>query len=83
MLAVITHNNNNNDDDDDDDNDNISFVETLIYMYVHAWYMSVFCQKWLEENSPFLYFFLIHIHVFMLYFKSELIPFKIGFFTNF
>ena len=42
-----------------------------------------FHQKWKEENSPFLLHFLIHIHVLMLCRKFELIPIKIGFFTNF
>ena len=31
---------------------------------------------------PFLYFFLIHIHVLMLCRNFELIPIKIGFFKN-
>ena len=42
-----------------------------------------FCQKCQEENSAFLYFFLVHIHVLMLYFKFELIRIKIRFFMNF
>ena len=28
--------------------------------------LAKFHQKWLRENSPFLYFFLVHIHVLML-----------------
>ena len=42
-----------------------------------------FREKWLGENSAFLYFFLIDIHVFMLFIKFELIPIKFGFFINF
>ena len=34
------------------------------------------------ENNNLLHF-LIHIHVLMLHRKFELIPIKIGFFTNF
>ena len=39
--------------------------------------------KYQGENSQFLYFFLIHIHVFMLCKKFELIPIKLRFFMNF
>ena len=45
--------------------------------------LAKFHQKWLGENSPFLQFFLIHIHVLMLHRNFELIPIKIGFFMNF
>ena len=41
-----------------------------------------FHQKWLGENSPFLYFFLIRIHALILCRKFELIPIKIGFYGN-
>ena len=40
-------------------------------------------EKWLGEKSPFLYFFLMHIHVFMLCRKFELISIKIGFLKKF
>ena len=40
-------------------------------------------QKSKVENSPFLYFFFMHIHVLMLRRKFELIPIKIGFFMIF
>ena len=52
-------------------------------MYYSTWSLAKFHQKWLRENSPFLYFFLIHIHVLMLCRKFELILIKVGFFTNF
>ena len=52
-------------------------------LYYSTWSSAKFHQKWLGENSPFLYFFLIHIHVLMLYFKFELIPIKFGFFYEF
>ena len=42
-----------------------------------------FIEKWLGENSPFLYFFLMHIHVLKLCRNFEPIPIKISFFTNF
>ena len=42
-----------------------------------------FHHKWLGENSPFLYFFLIYIHVLIFCRMFELILFKIGFFMNF
>ena len=42
-----------------------------------------FHQKWLGKNSPFLKFFLLHIHVLILYRKFEPIPIKIEFFMNF
>ena len=45
--------------------------------------LAKFCQKGKDENSLFLYFFLIHIHVLMLCRKFELIPIKFRFFTNF
>ena len=47
-------------------------------MYYSTGSLAKFHQKSLGENSPFLYFFLIHIHVFMLYFKFELNPIKFG-----
>ena len=52
-------------------------------LYYSTGSLAKFHQKWQGENSPFLYFFLIHIHVLMLNIKFELIPIKIGFFTNF
>ena len=52
-------------------------------LYYSTWSSTKFHQKWQGENSPFLYFFLIHIHVHMLCRKFELIPIKIEFFTNF
>ena len=42
-----------------------------------------FHQKWLRENSPLLLCFLMHLHVLKLCRNFELIPIKIGFFTNF
>ena len=45
--------------------------------------LAKFHQKWQGENSPFLLYFLIHIHVLMLCRKFELIPIKIEFFTIF
>ena len=42
-----------------------------------------FHQKWVGENSSFLYFFLMHIHVLMLCRNFEPIPIKNRFFTNF
>ena len=44
--------------------------------------LAKFHQKWLGENSPFLKFFLIHIHVLMLSRNFELISIKIGEFLN-
>ena len=52
-------------------------------LYYSTGALAKFCQKWKVENSQFLYFFLIHIHVYMLCRKFELIPIKFGFFTNF
>ena len=52
-------------------------------LYYSTGSLAKFHQKWLGENSSFLYFFLMHIHVLMLRKKFELIPIKIGFFTNF
>ena len=52
-------------------------------LYYSTGSLAKFHQKWLGEKSQFLYFFLIHIHVLMLFFKFELIPIKIGFFMNF
>ena len=52
-------------------------------MYYSTGSLAKFRQKWLGENSPFLYFFLIHIDVLMLNINFELIPIKIGFFMNF
>ena len=52
-------------------------------LYYSTGSLAKFHQKWQGENSPFLYFFLIHIHVLMLSRKFELIPIKIGFFINF
>ena len=53
--------------------------KTLYYSTVS---LAKFQQKWLGENSPFLLHFVIHIHVLILCKKFELIPIKIGFFTN-
>ena len=52
-------------------------------LYYSTGSLAKFRQKWLGENSPFLSHFLMHIHVFMLCRKFELILIKIGFFTNF
>ena len=52
-------------------------------MYYSTGSLAKFHQKWLEENSPFLLHFLIHIHVLMLYRKFELISIEIEFFMNF
>ena len=52
-------------------------------LYYSTWSSAKFCQKWLRENSPFLYFFLIRIHVLMLSRNFEWILIKIGFFINF
>ena len=52
-------------------------------LYYSTGILAKFYRKWLGENSSFLYFFLIHIHVFMLHSKFELILIKFGFFTNF
>ena len=52
-------------------------------LYYSTGYLAKFHQKWQSENSPFLLHFLMHIHVLMLCRKFELIPIKIGFFTNF
>ena len=52
-------------------------------LYYSTGSLAKFHQKWQGENSPFLLHFLIHIHVLMLCRKFELIPIKIGFFTNF
>ena len=52
-------------------------------LYYSTGSLAKFHQKWQGENSPFLLHFLIHIHVLMLFRKFELIPIKIGFFTNF
>ena len=52
-------------------------------MYYSTWSSAKFHQKCQGENSPFLYFFLMHIHVLILCRKFELIPIKIGFFMNF
>ena len=52
-------------------------------LYYSTGSLAKFHQKWHSENSPFLLYFLIHIHVFMLCRKFELIPIKIGFFTIF
>ena len=52
-------------------------------LYYSTGILAKFRQKWLGENSPFLYFFLIHIHVFMLCKKFKMIPITIVFFTNF
>ena len=45
--------------------------------------LAKFHQKWQGENSLFLLYFLIHIHVLMLCRKFELIPIKIRLFTIF
>ena len=52
-------------------------------LYYSTWSQAKFHEKWQGENSPFLYFFLMHIHVLMLCRNFELIPVKIEFFTNF
>ena len=52
-----------------------------VYYSTQSWVK--FHQKWLGKIFPFLYFFLIHIHVLMLCRKFELIPIKIEFYTNF
>ena len=52
-------------------------------LYYSTWSWAKFHQKWQGENSSFLYFFLMHIHVLMLFLKYELIPIKIGFLKNF
>ena len=52
-------------------------------LYYSTGTLTKFHQKWLGENSAFLYFFLIHIHVRMLFKKFELILIKIGFLKNF
>ena len=52
-------------------------------LYYSTWSRAKFHQKWVGEKSPFLYFFLIHIHVLMLHRKFELIPIIIGFFYEF
>ena len=45
--------------------------------------LAKFRQKSKVENSPFLYFFFMHIHVLMLRRKFELIAIKFRFFTIF
>ena len=45
--------------------------------------LAKFHQKSKVENSPFLYFFFMYIHVLMLRRKFELIPIKFRFFTIF
>ena len=52
-------------------------------LYYSTWSRAKFHQKWQGENSLFLFYFLIHIHVLMLCRKFELILIKIGFFMNF
>ena len=52
-------------------------------LYYSTVILAKFRQKSKVENSPFLYFFLMHIHVLMLRRKFELIPIKIEFFTIF
>ena len=52
-------------------------------LYYSTVILAKFHQKRQVENFPFLYFFLIHIHVFMLCSKFELIPVKNRFFMNF
>ena len=52
-------------------------------LYYSTGALAKFCQKSLGENSAFLYFSLMYIHVLRLYFKFELIPIEIGFFMNF
>ena len=63
----------------------IGFLQILLQNLVkdHIGSLVKFHQKLLGENSPFLLYFLMHIHVFMLCRKFVLIPIKIGFFTNF
>ena len=52
-------------------------------LYYSTGSLAKFHQKCQGENSVFLYFFLIHIHVLMLCRKFELIPIIIGFFYEF
>ena len=52
-------------------------------LYYSTGSLAKFHQKWQGENSPFLLYFLMHIHVLMLCRKFELIPIKIGFFYEF
>ena len=52
-------------------------------LYYSTGLLAKFHQKWLGKNSEFLSFFLIHIHVLMLYIKFELILMKIEFFYKF
>ena len=52
-------------------------------LYYSTVILAKFHQKSKVENSPFLYFFFMHIHVLMLCRKFELIPIKFRFFTNF
>ena len=54
------------------------FGQTTLYYSTGS--LAKFCRKSLGENFAF---FLIHIHVFMLFIKFELIPIKIEFFMNF
>ena len=51
-------------------------------LYYSTWTLFKLYQKWLGENSPFLYFFLMHIHVLKLCRNFEPIPIKIGFFLQ-
>ena len=60
-----------------------SKIRSKTLYYYSTGTLAKFHQKWLGENSAFLYFFLIHIHVRMLFKKFELIPIKVGFFTKF
>ena len=52
-------------------------------LYYSTVILAKFHQKRKVENSPFLYFFLVHIQVLMLFIKFEIIPIKIGFFMIF
>ena len=52
-------------------------------LYYNTGSLAKFHQKLKFENSPFLYFFLMHIHVLMLNIKFELNPINIEIFTNF
>ena len=52
-------------------------------MYYSTGSLVKFHQKLKFEHSPFLYFFLMHIHVLMLNIKFDLIAIKIEFFYKF
>ena len=58
---------------------------SLVYFKVgpKTLYYKGILPKMARRNSPFLYFFLMHIHIFMLCRDFEWIPIKIEFFMNF